>query len=148
MMYRDSTAYDFERFAPKKKEVIELPVERRATKSSASVLPRGRLVTMVGVVIVLLLIIAQLHCLLQTSETSDQISQTQKNIEILKSENTRLQVELDGKVSFTNMEAAAKEMGMKKITVAQTEYINLCDEDTAEVVNQESGILASVQDLF
>ncbi len=145
-MYRDSTAYDFERFAPKKKEVVELPVERRATKAVAS--SRGWLVTAVGVVVVLLLVAAQLNCLLQTSETSDEITQIKKNIEVLKSENTRLQVELNGKVSFTNMETAAKEMGMKKITVAQTEYINLCDQDASEVTDQESGALAAVQDLF
>ncbi|MBR6547912.1 MAG: hypothetical protein IKT68_00055 [Clostridia bacterium] len=145
-MYRDSTAYDFERFAPKKKEVVELSVERRATKSATS--SRGWLVTAVGVIVVLLLVAAQLNCLLQTSETSDEITQIKKNIEVLKSENTRMQVELEGKVSFTNMETAAKEMGMKKITVAQTEYINLCDQDASEVTDQENGALAAVQELF
>lgn len=145
-MYRDNTAYDFERFTPKKRAVVELPVRKAKNKPALFSLKQPMLVF--SVVAVLVLIIAQLHCQLQLSETVDKISQTEKRIESLQSENTRLQTELNGKVSFDNMETSAKEMGMQKITAAQTEYINLCDEDVSEVVKNENGLLASVEDLF
>ncbi len=155
MMYRDNTAYDFELFAPKKKEVVEIPVKpkvgistRRKAATRAHAGFRNRLVSIGAVVTVLVLVVAQLHCQLQNSEVVDQIHQTEKSIETLQSENTRLQVELDAKVSFSNMERIAKEMGMQKMTVAQMEYINLCCEDKAEVVNGNGGLLAAVQDLF
>lgn len=146
MMYRDNTAYDFDLFTPKKREVVEIPVykNKKRTKTFAVKQP----MVVLSVVATLILIIAQLHCQLQLSETVDKISQTEKNIEILQSENTRLQTEINGKISFTNMEQSAKEMGMQKITAAQTEYIHLCDEDASEVVENNTGLLASVRDAF
>lgn len=151
-MYRDNTAYDFEMFAPKKK-VVEIPVReskrnRSLSDKKAVSLNKGTLVSVCAVVAVLLLIFAQLHCQLKNSEVVDQIYQAEKTIETLQSENTRLQVELDGKVSFSNMEATAKSMGMQKATVAQTEYVNLCTEDTAEVTVQEEGIMAKLAEWF
>ncbi len=146
MMYRTNTAYDFDLFTDKKREVVELPVQKKKAKNKKALAIKPSVVLCAAAV--LLLIIAQLHCQLQVSETVDKISRTEKNIEILQSENTRLQTELNGKISFTNMEQSAKEMGMQKITAAQTEYINLCDEDVSEVVKTKSGLLASVQDNF
>ena len=155
MMYRDNTAYDFEMFSPKKK-VVELPVSSPAKKrASASakrtaVQPanRSRFLAIGAVVVVFLLILAQLHCQLKNSEVVDQIYQTEKAIETLQSENTRLQVELDGKVSFSNMENTAKSMGMQKITVAQMEYVNLCTEDAIEVTGGQGGLLAMLGEWF
>ncbi len=146
MMYRDNTAYDFDLFTPKKREVVEIPVHKNKKRTKTFAVKQPMVV--LSVVATLILIIAQLHCQLQLSETVDKISQTEKNIEILQSENTRLQTEINGKISFTNMEQSAKEMGMQKITAAQTEYIHLCDEDASEVVENNTGLLASVRDAF
>jgi cell division protein FtsL len=154
MMYRDNTAYDFEMFSPKKK-VVELPVSApskkrtsSAKKTAAQPAKRSSVLAIGAVAIAFLLIIAQLHCQLKNSEVVDQIYQTEKAIETLQSENTRLQVELDGKVSFSNMENTAKSMGMQKITVAQMEYVNLCTEDTIEVNEGNGGLLAMLGEWF
>ena len=154
MMYRDSTAYDFELFAPKKKEVVEIPVSTRRKSTGAksrkksATLAKNRLVLVAAVVTVLLLMVAQLHCQLVNSEVVCEIDRTKTEIRNLKSDNTRLQSELSGVISFTNMEKAAKEMGMQKMTVAQTEYINLNTEDSVEVIGNEGGLKAAVQGLF
>lgn len=158
MSYRDSTAYDFDLFAPKK--VVEIPDsptakkrkqsasrKKKGTQTGRKVLS-GRLTTVAAVAAVVVLIIAQLHCQLQNSEVVDQIYQTEKQIEVLQSENTRLQVELEGKVSFTNMEAIAKSKGMQKATVAQTKYVNLHTEDASEVVGEDEGLLAVLAEWF
>lgn len=153
MNYRDNTAYDFEMFAPKKK-VVELPDREGKRKSSASrktqaaSSSKGSVIMVGAVVVALMLVFAQLHCQLKNSEVVDQIYQTEVAIETLQSENTRLQVELDGKVSFSNMEATAQSMGMQKTTVAQTEYVNLCVEDTVEVTQQEEGFMAKLAEWF
>ena len=154
MMYRDNTAYDFEMFSPKKK-VVELPVSASSKKRTSSAkktvaqpAKRSSVLAIGAVAIAFLLIIAQLHCQLKNSEVVDQIYQTEKAIETLQSENTRLQVEMDGKVSFSNMENTAKSMGMQKITVAQMEYVNLCTEDAVEVTNGQGGLLAMLGEWF
>ena len=152
MMYRDSTAYDFDLFAPKAKEVVEIPAHRKNTKTRSRAKTKGllqsRLVIVAAVVAVLLLVVAQLHCQLQNSEVVCEIDRTKTEIRDLKSDNTRLQSELNGKVSFTNMEKAAKEMGMQKMTIAQTEYINLNTTDSVELADGDGGLLAAVRRLF
>ena len=153
MIYRDSTAYDFEMFSPKK-NLVEIPDVPQSTKrkpaSKAENKPaaRGLTFAVCSIALVVLLVIAQLHCQLQNSEVVDQIYQTEKAIETLQSENTRMQVELNGKVSFSNMESTAKSMGMQKITVAQMEYVNLCTEDTIEVTEETGGLLAMLGEWF
>ncbi|MBR4868482.1 MAG: hypothetical protein IKU10_04940, partial [Clostridia bacterium] len=109
---------------------------------------KSRLALVAAVLAVLLLVVAQLQCQLQNSEMVCKIDQTKTEIRDLKSDNTRLQSELNEKVSFTNMEKAAKEMGMQKVTTAQTEYINLNAEDSVEVVEERGGLLAAVKGLF
>lgn len=158
MTYRDNTAYDFELFTSKK-EIVEIPAPKsaqhaaavrkgQAARRKAGHTLKQRFVSAAAVSAVLLLVIAQLHCQLQNSEVVDQINQTEKAIETLQSEHTRLQVELEGKVSFTNMEKMAQETGMQKITVAQMQYVNLWNEDASEVVAEQSGLLAQFKELF
>lgn len=166
MIYRDNTAYDFDLFTDKKQnesKVIEIPdrapakktakghasARRNAkTKSAAAPALRRRLAIAAAVAAVLLLVVAQLHCQLQNSETVAKISETKAHIETLQSEQTRLQVELNGKISFTNMEKAAKELGMQKVTVAQTQYVNLCTRDASELLTENNGFLAQLRNLF
>ncbi len=156
MIYRDNTAYDFEMFAPKK-PVVELPDHPNAKKkrnSATSKKPvakassRSSFVMVALVLVAFLLIIAQLNCQLQNSEMTDKIAKAEKEIQTLQSENTRLQVEINGKISFSNMESTAKSMGMQKITVAQVEYVNLCTEDAVEVTDGESGFLTMFAEWF
>ena len=160
MIYRENTAYDFERFAPKSRvvEIPDPPQRKKQTvkkgqassdkKAAAAASLRQSVTFIAAVAAVLLLVVAQLYCQLQNSEVVDAIGRTEKAIETLQSENTRLQVELEGKVSFTNMEEIAKSKGMQKMTVAQTEYINLCQEDTVEVIDGQTGLLAAIRDWF
>ncbi len=156
MIYRDNTAYDFEMFAPKK-TVVELPDHPNAKKKRASATAkkpvakasaRSNFVMVALVVVAFLLIIAQINCQLQNSEMVDKIADEQTEIQKLQSENTRLQVEVNNKVSFSNMENTAKSMGMQKITVAQVEYVNLCTEDAVEVTDGENGFLTMLADWF
>jgi cell division protein FtsL len=157
-MYQNNTAYDFDLFAPKKTEVVEIPTNNRQrqksykqkTSSSAKTasVSAKTLVSVAAVVSVLLLVIAQLSCQLQNSEVVDKIHRTEQSIEVLQSENTRLQTELNGKISFTNMEEAARNMGMQKMTHSQTQYINLCNQDAVEMAEGNTGLLAAIGELF
>ncbi len=154
MIYRDSTAYDFDLFTDnKKREVVEIPVAKPAPKKAARTQPaartfKQRAVAVCAVAAVLLLVVAQLHCQLVNSETVDQIGRAQKKIETLESEQTRLQVELEEKISFTNMETTAKQLGMQKMSAAQTQYVNLHRQDESEVLSGQGGLTAQIWDLF
>ncbi len=150
----DSTAYDFDLFTEKeKREVVEIPTRparggRRSRKAAARRSGRSVLAIAAAVSVFLLLMVAQLHCQLQTSEVVAQINATEREIEALKSDNVRLQVELERKVSFENMEQSARAMGMQKISAAQREYVQLHGEDAVEMPEQDKDLIIRLQELF
>lgn len=150
--YKESVAYDFELFAPKKNKVIELPETKQKAKTAAR--PKARLsaksaFSVVAVsALILFMIFFQLYGELQTSEITDQITTVKGEIETLKSEEVRLNMEIETKVSYQNIEKLAAEMGMQKKNKSQINYVSLCDEDVAVVLSDKSGIKAAADDLF
>ncbi len=148
--FYDNAAYDFENFAPKKNEakVIRLPENRNRHRSSQSAGLKSKLKIGAVAAIVLTLIVIQIHGQIKNSEVCAQINAANEQITALKQEESRLNVELSSIVSFNNIENAAKEKGMQKATGAQTGYINICDEDSVEVAEDNKNIFEKIADLF
>lgn len=148
MNYLYNDAYDFSLFEDKKKApVVKIPENEKVKKENlkrATSIAKGanarpalgfkKTATIISVgAIVLLLFFFQINGNVKATETTDQITNTEKQIELMKSEQVRLQMELDGRVSYENMEKAAEEAGMQKPTAMQMRYINIYDTDTAEI---------------
>ncbi len=152
--FYDNTAYDFEKFAPKREaaEIVNLPEQKssprkhRSTDHAAAL--KKKLSAALGVAVILMLVFMQIHCQIQNTEVTEKIYQTKEKINVLKSEETRLSVELEGKVSFNNMEKMAGERGMQKATTIQTKYISLCDEDSVEISENNKNVFEKIASLF
>lgn len=145
--YTNGAAYDFERFERKKpNNIVRLPESepQRRPKSRARILAQQRAhrrilaaKTLVCATAVLLLVGFQIFGAIQQSEITAEITQAQTSIERLKSESTRLEMELASAIAYTNLEKAAADMGMQKQQSAQTVCVMLNDEDEAEIIQEE-----------
>jgi len=148
MNYYYNDAYDFSLFEDKKNApVVNIPQNEKAKKNiqrkpntvhaNTAVRPAlgfKKVATIVTVgAMVLLLFFFQINGNVKATEITDQIGTTEKQIELMKSEEIRLQMELDGKVSYENIEKAAQEAGMQKPSAMQMRYINIYDTDNAEI---------------
>ncbi len=138
--YNDSLAYDFRMFEPKKSEpqkknnVVRMPESRRilAARRLSIVAIFHKLSGFAGVALVLALICANILLRAQISETTAKIENTKDQIEIYDSEVTRLNVECEKIISYSNLETAAHELGMKKMDKSQVVYIRVNDSNAAK----------------
>ena len=136
--YNDSFAYDFKRFetAPKKKaEIHDYPVgdSRISAEAQSERAARALLVrNIVIAVIIVITVFASLFLRAEISSMRRDINQIKSEIVELESENTRLSVEMEKKISITNLEAAAIELGMQKCEKSQVTYIQTNKVDTSD----------------
>ena len=158
--YKESVAYNFELFAPKEKtsekenNVVAIPAAKTRAKNSTKAAAKPAARKAAGVTLcaamALMMIFLRVYGEVQNAEVMEDINRTKATIETLKSEETRLQMELESAVTFTNVEKAAKELGMQKRDAAQTTYVMLSDEDNAEIVGgeEEQNLFQKLANLF
>lgn len=137
--YVDSLAYDFDMFMPKQNKqsnVVELP---KKAKSSAR--PAARAATAfspVKVMVILAMVAAIAFTIYLRGEinaVSSQITKMEKQIEQAQSENVTLEMELENRVSYKNLEQSAAELGMQKASKSQINYIVVNDSDSVERID-------------
>ena len=136
--YNDSFAYDYAIFTPsvkKKAEIHEYPdtkckvnVKAKARHKKNALLTRNIVISALVVVSVCLSLFLRAEICSLRSE----INEIDSAITELESESTRLSVELERKISVTNLEQAAIELGMQKLEKSQVTYIQTNNIDTAE----------------
>lgn len=135
--YNDSFAYDYDKFMssrPQKAEIHEYPKKRRRTHAKkAFVLGSATLVrNFVVSFMVLAAVFGSLYLRAEISSIKSQVNDVNKEIVALESEVTRLDVEIGRKISLSNLEEAARELGMQKCEKSQVTYIMTNEIDTAE----------------
>lgn len=136
--YNDSFAYDYDIFAPaerKKAEIHKYPSSNRKTgsKSSADAHDKARLVrNFVISAMVVASVCSSLFLRAEISSIKSDINGVNKQITEYESEIVRLSVEMERKVSVSNLEQAALELGMQKCEKSQITYIMTNGTDTAE----------------
>lgn len=150
MQKNQSTAYDYSRFetTKKKKEpsIKEVAIKRPHTHKG------GLLKTVFYLCIAIAMVGSLLYCKAMQVQIESEYTQTMKEINSLKSENTSLQIELESKLSLKNIELIAQnDLGLEKIDDQKIEYINFNEYDKVEVL-QEKGlwnkIIDTVKDFF
>ena len=138
--YNDSLAYDFEMFAPKKKEirdnVVVMPSQsksagqrrRRATRrvSAPALLIMCAFIVLAG-------LCGNITLRLKINEVNKQIRDVNTEIAKLDSEKTELEVEMQRRLSFSNLELEAVELGMKRPEKENVVYIRANDKDAARM---------------
>ena len=154
--YANNLAYDYDMFLPKEKRAVQ-PVVRRNKKNNIVELPvisgkagaarrrreavRSRLFAVTVLALLSLAVCLSMFMRAQVTEINTDINVAQKELEGLKSEEIRLQMELERKVSFSNIEQAAKALGMQKAEMSQINPIRTGGDSFAEVVGSETKVV-------
>ena len=132
----DNRAYDLSIYAPKPKAPEEAPqikvVSQKKPKLKIITLQNAALAIILAVVAAFLL---YNHALL--TEIGGQIAEQNEILNALQSENDRLTVELDKKMSLNSIENyATTTLGLSKMQKYQVEYVNLSDGDRVELTQK------------
>lgn len=136
--YNDSLAYDFNMFLPKEKSnekkenIVKLPkIQTRQRQKKAARQLSVSSFAVLTVFMVLAALFGNIFLRLQVNEVNSEINDVKAQINELDSERTSLEMEFERKVSFSNIELEAAEMGMQKKEKSQVKYIRVNDKNTA-----------------
>lgn len=147
--YNDSFAYDYDIFAPKaspkKADILKYPENNTNSKKrkSAVGVKSQYLRKSIMAFMILAAVCGSLVLRAEISSIKSEINSVNKEIVELESEATRLNVELERKISLANLEQAATDLGMKKCEKSQVTYIKTNQLDTA--VNADGKLTAEVE---
>ena len=142
--YNDSLAYDFAMFmprtntAPREREndnVVKLPktvAKVRTRKKTAVRRLSASAFAVLTSIMVLAALFGNIFLRLRINEVNSQINDVKSQIEVARSERTRLSVEFEREISFSNIELEATEMGMRKRDQSQIKYIRVNKNNTVE----------------
>ncbi len=143
--YNDSLAYDFEMFAPKpqKKEntrdnIVVMPKNSTAAKKRKRA--AARTISSPAAVIMCAVFILAGFCgnialRLQINEVDSKINDVKEVIAELDSEKTELEVMLQQRISYGNLELEAAQLGMCKPEKDNVVYIRVNDKDAAKTTD-------------
>ena len=136
--YNDSLAYDFEMFMPREKRaqrpdnIVKLPSAKVRTKTKAA--PRKLTVSAFAVMasfILLAGLCGNIFLRLKINEVNSKINDMKKEVDVLNSYKTSLEVGLERKISYYNIELEATQLGMTKMSKDKVNYIRVNDKNTA-----------------
>ena len=134
-MASQSQAYDLSRYEPKVAEQPKVRVIKRAqpVKSVYGVRP----ITLVMAAMIVVSITALLlYNNAMIAEISAEITSATTELELLETENARLNRELDAKMSNEVIaETAVNELGLSKLENYQVAYVNLSSQDVVTAKN-------------
>ncbi|MEE1005826.1 MAG: hypothetical protein U0L66_01380 [Acutalibacteraceae bacterium] len=146
--YNDSLAYDFEMFMPKTAErdkardnIVVMPkaAERtkKRTRAAAKSLSSPMLLIMT-VVFILAGLCGNIALRIQINEVNSEINEMKSSINELDSVKTSLEVEMQRRISYSNLELEATQLGMRKMEKDNVKYIRVNDKDKAVTANGET----------
>ena len=134
---RESTAYDLSKFERKqeKKPQIRVIKGKKAQRVNRVAMVKIFFAAVIVIGITSLMIVNRVAL----TEIGEEINAANEDLQILQSENTRLNVELEEKMSLDNIEEkAVNELGLTKMNNYQVQYLNLTQEDKIELTNPKS----------
>ncbi len=143
--YNDSLAYDFEMFAPRpvrkaqpQDNIVVMPKKAASVKKRRAGAARrlSAPVTIIAIVFIALsALCGNIALRLQINEVTSKINDVKDSISELQSEKTSLEVELQRRISFANLELEAVQLGMKKPEKEDVTYIRVNDKNAAVTKN-------------
>ena len=146
--YNDSLAYDFEMFMPKTAEnqntrdnIVVMPKtaerSKRRTRAAARSLTSPALLIMTAVFI-LAGLCGNIALRIKINEVNSEINGVKSAITELDSEKTSLEVEIQRRISYSNLELEATQLGMRKMEKSNVKYIRVNDKDKAVTADGET----------
>lgn len=138
--YDQSLAYNFEMFQEKPKADV-IPMPRRNNKRNTKNRRKKALATyrtaIIFTVVILGLLVGNLLLRSEITKAKSQIDGLGKEISEMESEETRLNVAMEKKLSYKNLEEEAYILGMRKMDKNQVVYIKANENDKAVTKNGE-----------
>ena len=141
--YNDSLAYDFEMFAPKTAErlksrdnIVVMPdrASKKRTRSATKAVSAPAMLIMTAV-LVLAGLCGNIALRLQINEVNSQINNVRAQIAEIDSEKTELEMEMQRRISYANLELEAVQLGMKKPEKENVVYIRVNDKNAAQTAD-------------
>ncbi len=139
--YNDSLAYDFEMFAPKtankqksRDNIVVMPTVNKRKKAATKAVSAPALLVMTAI-IVLAGLCGNIVLRLQINEVNSEINEVKAAIAELDSEKTELEVEMQRRISYANLELEAVQLGMQKPEKENVVYIRVNDKDAAKTAD-------------
>lgn len=139
--YKESLAYDFDMFMPKEQpqtreqdNIIKLPkatVKKNARKRAAAKQMSVSAFAVMTAFFVLAALCGNIYMRIRINEVNSMINDVQEEINTLNGEATGLEMELERRITYSNIELEATEMGMHKMDKSQVKYIRVNDKNTA-----------------
>ncbi len=138
--YNDSLAYDFEMFMPRtaekqnKDNIVKLPQNNPRQKARRKAAVSRMSVSAFAVMTATFMLAAMcgnIFLRLRINEVNSAINDVKAEINVLDSQKTSLEVELERVISYSNIELEAAEIGMQRMSKEQVNYICVNDTDTA-----------------
>lgn len=146
--YNDSLAYDFEMFMPAEKRVrqnennvITMPKVAKRRKAASRAANRTVSVSAFAVmacVFILAALCGNIFFRLRINEIDNKINDVKSQINVLDGEKTGLEVELERRISYSNIEVEAAQLGMQRMDKDQVKYIRVNDKNTAVTAKGEA----------
>ena len=100
-------------------------------------------------VLALLMFSVIINSYVQLTEVYTSISEANAELNTLRSENVRMQTELEGKASIRNIKEYAEDhLGLQKLDQSQIQYIEIQTEDTVEIDGEEQNIFVRLKHKF
>ena len=148
MSKQTNLAYDLSRYeyqSPKEKQDIAPIINaKRVVQKSASA-PK----TIATIFTAGLLMCCILYGKVENTRLQNEITQQSKQVNLLYSENVRMQSEIEGKTSLKNVEDYAENvLGLKKLDKNQIEYVQLQTDNVVEIPKENNNIFVKIKNKF
>ncbi len=143
--YNDSLAYDFAMFMPKpapkqniRENIVVMPKKAQKAKSrrrAAAHTLSPSVAVIMGAVFVLAALCGNIALRLKINEVNAQVNDMKAMIAELDSEKTALEMEYEKRISYSNLEAEASALGMKKPSKDDVIYIRVNNANAARTAD-------------
>lgn len=135
---------------PRQEEQVRQPEIVKVPKVKPVSKPMSPVKVLLFLMVIISLSFSVMYSRAQLNELGAKVNSATKELEILKSENIRLQTELEEKISLKNVEEyATVELGMEKMDASQVEYVTLTSGNQVEITEEsDSSVWQKIKNFF
>lgn len=144
-MNKNNLAYDlakYEDVAPEKAPKIRVRRQKAANVGSAPKM-------IAGAAAAGLILGAVIYGKVENAAIHSEITQMNRTVEMLASENVRMQSEIEEKTALKSVESYVEEvLGMQKLDKLQIEYVSISNGSVADIPESEDNVFLKIKNAF
>ena len=150
MAKNHNLAFDYSIYDNQVEEINGTKAIKHNRNLLTAVNKKSNIITIIGSVLILALLSAMIYGRVELSSLYTQRTELETQLAQLQSENVSLESELAQKTSMTKVEEyAEKELGLQKLDKSQIEYVEVENDNTAQIVkSDDSNIFVKIKRWF